>query len=827
MAGGGQGGGSQPSTTTQITDIPEWQKEYVTDLMGKAQAIAAEPYQQFAGQQIAGFTPQQLQAFQNIQGSGAYNQANQNAAMQTAQAGANSAGDIYNTGAGYVNASTGYNPLDAISPYLNSASGYNAASAAQPWLNQAGSYQSQAVQAGSPLGIQSYMSPYTDSVVRGIQDQANLNWNQNIMPGLNDKFVGSGQYGSGRNAQVLGQAAGNFQTGLSANVANALQSGYGMAGSQAAQQAALLSGLGGQSLTGANTAAGAQSSQIANLLNQGTAAGTAAQQQATNLQNAGTQLGNLAATQAGQQTAAGTALGNLGSQAASTNLAQNQALQGAGQQQQQLNQSNLDLAKQDWMSQVNWPKEQTQYLNQIIRGLPQSSLTTSSSLQTPAYSVSPLSGVSGALTAGLGLLTGDGKKKGGIIKGYANGGMVDEDYLDLSPLDYSDVTDISDATDAVDGEMLIPQDETPVPLRGQGNPLEQDFGTTAPSPKISTGVSQRDQLLAMARGLLTPTAGGSPYAGFGQGIGNVQDLVAQQKLLDQKQQAENRRLDIEQQNADSNEAYREGMLGIKQGLANPTNPVNSDLTGEEYLKTLPNLRAANAKAASEGRLAITPFLLKTPYGQQLLNDTMQYDPSYDAAAAPARVATRKDFTSGPSSKNITSLNTALGHISSLADNMKKLNNTDYAPLNYLENKAKGSVNYPELKAYKASVGAVADELTRLFRGTGGTLTEIQEWKKSLSENMTPDEQDAALKQLADLVDSRLDALGQTYERGMGKSVEASSFLTPKAKLAYDKIHGITDEKITDSGIVPTTTPAASNSIKAAIAAERARRKGVK
>lgn len=570
--GGGSKAASIPSTTTQVADIPEWERGYVERLLGQAQTIAAQPYQQFPGPTIAGFTPDQTQAFQNIENQGSQNASYQNAAATTAGQGALKAGSIYNAGAGNINASTQYNPLAAIAPYLGAASQYNSAAAAQPWLNQSAGYSAAAANAGTPQGIQNYMSPYTNSVVQGIQDQANQNWSQNIMPGINDKFVGSGQYGSGRNAQVLGQAAGNFQTGLSANVSNALQSGYNMAGQQADQQAGILGNLANTSLTGANTAGAMQGAQVSNLLNQGTAAGTATQQQAANLQNAGTNLGNLAATQAGAQLSAGTTLSNLGAQAAETNMTQNNALQAAGQQQQQLNQSNLTQAQNDWQNQVNYPKEQTEYLNQIIRGLPAPSSYIAQTDSTPAYSVSPLLGLGGASVAGLSALT--GKKEGGLIKGYAAGGLVDDEEEDpVSPLEMAlssddDSENVANYTPPQAGENNTPQipldsisssasdSRTSTPIDEKARPLDAISDKKA-AVGMTPSQMQQNKLLALARGILTPVAHGDPFASLGQGIGAMQDMDLAQQKLSNEQGIEAKKLDIQQQNADSIKQWRD------------------------------------------------------------------------------------------------------------------------------------------------------------------------------------------------------------------------------------------------------------------------------
>ena len=70
MGDSGGGGTAQPAqqTVTQ-TNIPAYAEPYVTDMLGRAEALTTQTqYQPYAGQQVAGFTPMQAQAFQNIAG---------------------------------------------------------------------------------------------------------------------------------------------------------------------------------------------------------------------------------------------------------------------------------------------------------------------------------------------------------------------------------------------------------------------------------------------------------------------------------------------------------------------------------------------------------------------------------------------------------------------------------------------------------------------------------------------------------------------------------------------------------------------------------------
>lgn len=71
--GGGmtlEGGGSAPSapTATSTTTIPEYAQPYMSELLGKAEALTGAPYQAYKGERITQATPEQLAARQDVAG---------------------------------------------------------------------------------------------------------------------------------------------------------------------------------------------------------------------------------------------------------------------------------------------------------------------------------------------------------------------------------------------------------------------------------------------------------------------------------------------------------------------------------------------------------------------------------------------------------------------------------------------------------------------------------------------------------------------------------------------------------------------------------------
>jgi hypothetical protein len=65
--GGGGGGSPAPDKTTQTVELPEWARPYAKDVLAKGASLTdinQNPYQQYGGNRIAGFSPMQMQSFQ-------------------------------------------------------------------------------------------------------------------------------------------------------------------------------------------------------------------------------------------------------------------------------------------------------------------------------------------------------------------------------------------------------------------------------------------------------------------------------------------------------------------------------------------------------------------------------------------------------------------------------------------------------------------------------------------------------------------------------------------------------------------------------------------
>jgi len=196
---------------------------------------------------------------------------------------------------------------------------------------------------------------------------------------------------------------------------------------------------------------------------------------------------------------------------------------------------------------------------------------------------------------------------------------------------------------------------------------------------------------------------------------------------------------------------------------------------------LPPAQRSEVKALAEGRLPISPYALRSKQMWPLIERTMQYDPNFDASTYQTRVGVRKDFTSGPTSKNLTGINTAIGHIGTLDELGDALNNNDLKKANSLFNTISTETGQPSVNNFNLAKSAVGDELMRTFRQVGASETEANAWKSHFDSANSPEQMKGATKVAVELLNSRINALNDTWKRGMNTDKDFPNIVSPRSK----------------------------------------------
>lgn len=263
------------SSQNKETTAPGYYTDYLSNLATQGKQAAGQA-------QYVGAQPLQEQAFCEAQ----QNFGAQQGALSTAQ--------------GIVGQAAGQDITGAAQPYLTAGTSASPLCAARPLICNAANLDL------SQLASQ-YMSPYINTAVQGLSDIAHRNIRQNLSPAATAAAVGSGQFGSQRGAQVLGQIQAQAEQCLNQQIANMENQGFAQALQAATAKQGALGNL-------ANTTATAQQAQNQANLTAGSTAAQAAANQGQLLNTAGTNLGNLAQTGATMNLACINALSTLGGQ---------------------------------------------------------------------------------------------------------------------------------------------------------------------------------------------------------------------------------------------------------------------------------------------------------------------------------------------------------------------------------------------------------------------------------------------------------------------------------------------------------------------------------
>lgn len=386
MASLTQGTQAAPVEANQVAskDLPAWYQQYTANLGGQAAGLAQNLNQQpLPMANVAGFNDAQLQAFNQV-----YGQQGQTApTMQRAQG---LMGEIAPTSAklnDYAQGAVGAPAMEtssAIAPWAQGAQ--DAASGnAQEWTQN----------------YQQYMSPYTSQVVDNIARLGKRNFEDNIMPGVNSSMIGSGQFGSTRNADILSRAGVNAANDITGQQSTALQAGYnsgaGIFAQDAARRQQQQQMQAQTALAGGNMMQGALSADANRVQNQGQI------QAQTALSGAGVATGAL--------NTAATGMGALSQVQQGLQNTDTQSLLNVGNQQQALQQKGYDTNLANANSARVDPWTQLQNQANVMQGvqLPNTSMISSSS-SSNIYGPGALTGALGAYYLAQGL-NADGSAK--------------------------------------------------------------------------------------------------------------------------------------------------------------------------------------------------------------------------------------------------------------------------------------------------------------------------------------------------------------------------------------------------------------------------------
>jgi hypothetical protein len=319
-----------------------------------------------------------------------------------------------------------------------------------------------------------------------------------------------------------------------------------------------------------------------------------------------------------------------------------------------------------------------------------------------------------------------------------------------------------------------------------GEPVTSPIPALSPTPTVAPAV---------------PTATAPAAANMPQGTAPATPQSVRVAMADETPEAKAELAQILRQSGiTSVVAPPEGGTLSEQVFQNPL--AGKQLNDQALVGMTPGQQAL-VKMMVQGKIAPpSSFALARPFWQGMLQSAALYDPSFDAVNWTARNAAIREFTSGPTARNIIRpMNTLANHLNELEAAQTDLDNfrsnsigpwglgTQYA--NEVRNWVLRHQQDPRLTRVASASNAVNDEAVKAFKGSSSAAqAELDKWRAAAFDpTMARDAQHVANQTLVRLVKGQLDSVADQWDRAFGTTRDHISFLSPKAQEAYERIGG--------------------------------------
>ena len=261
---------------------------------------------------------------------------------------------------------------------------------------------------------------------------------------------------------------------------------------------------------------------------------------------------------------------------------------------------------------------------------------------------------------------------------------------------------------------------------GQGSPMAQDVATGLPKALPSYNVSPGD--IDFSKGTVDPKV---------TMTGPLQQAEYQDKLLDLQNKKQ-----VQQENLDS-----------QQYAGMTPDQIKSDIAKRSPTESAILKKLANGDMTLKDMPVRNPAMVK-----KITGDLAIAYPGFDEQKIAARRKTKLDYTPGGSiGKQATIAGTMIQHMYELKKTIPELGDTGFKPFNQMVQTGKrvfGPGSGP-LAKYDTIKNAISGEWDKYLRAGGSAEAGIERILKSMDEADTPEAQNAALDEMANLMSGRM------------------------------------------------------------------------
>lgn len=217
---------------------------------------------------------------------------------------------------------------------------------------------------------------------------------------------------------------------------------------------------------------------------------------------------------------------------------------------------------------------------------------------------------------------------------------------------------------------------------------------------------------------------------------------------------------------------------------------NAGVSGEALYAHMPKGIAPVVKAMIEGRQPLpSTTAMRSPATLALIEAAHTVDPTFDATTWKSRNEAGPDWSKGKSAEMVRAANQTLGHVDSLMKSMDALKNRAMPAWNAVANTVSEGFGTGEQTSFRLNAHAVAEEMSKVFKGANLSDAEIKSWEHNLSENMSPTQQRAAISKLSELLHGSLEALEKKRSDALGPvaAAKAPPIIGPEGQAVLKRV----------------------------------------
>jgi hypothetical protein len=222
---------------------------------------------------------------------------------------------------------------------------------------------------------------------------------------------------------------------------------------------------------------------------------------------------------------------------------------------------------------------------------------------------------------------------------------------------------------------------------------------------------------------------------------------------------------------------------LQAGIGGPT---AGGVAGPAQMSQVPEALRGTVQGILDYRQNMPPMSRSNPRNSMIQYWVNKLDPQYDASQFPARNKLIQNYTSGPQSKEINAINTAMGHVGVLGDALKALDNGDVKVINSIANKLGVQVGQTPAATVNLIVHRVGPELTSAYVQGGGGEADRGTTASDFDTSLGKDILKTNVGTTAKLLRSKIGSLENQYKQTVKRDDFQQRFITPEAQEALDK-----------------------------------------